>query len=227
MYNDFNSKKYIFLLIIICVVFVILIIKAFQYLPDNNENYDYGITAGNINNPAKITNNDEEDSEEPQKYIPEEKHGVLYKSYDSLGQENETNTDFEYIDAPKGAVEEEYTTSSGSDSSSTPEEQAIKHFLNAKNSVLNGDTTSALKEYQIAAENTDNKELTAECYEGIAEIYAKQKKYETALSFAGKSYNTQPSISREVLIAKIYYSAGKTDVAIRRINNLLKRGFDN
>ena len=87
------------------------------------------------------------------------------------------------------------------------------------------DYTNALSEFQKAEENADNDELKAMCYENIAEIYAINRKYGTALSFASKAYKLSPSDTREMLIAKIYYQAGQTDNAITRINNALKKSF--
>ena len=83
----------------------------------------------------------------------------------------------------------------------------------------------AVTEYQEIISNTEDKALQALCYEEVAVMYASIKKYGSALSVAQKAYNTQPSTSREVLLARLYYKSGNIDKATTRINNVLRRDF--
>ena len=134
---------------------------------------------------------------------------------------------FEEIQAPKG-VEEEIVSDDSEDNKPaqlTPEEEALISIYNGKKAKTNKNYTEALNEFQKAANLTDDKELQAQSYEGIAEVYAINRKYGTALSFAYKAYNNSPSSAREMLIAKIYYKAGETDKAINQMNSVLKREF--
>ena len=85
--------------------------------------------------------------------------------------------------------------------------------------------SSSLQEYKKAVNSAQDDEIKAEALEGISLLYAKNKKYETALSFASKSYTLSPSLSRNFLIAKLYYVSGKSDIAIKKINEILKQGF--
>ena len=51
------------------------------------------------------------------------------------------------------------------------------------------------------------------------------KRYGTALSYAQKAYNTYPTSSREMLLARLYYKTGDLDKATKRMNNVLQRDF--
>ena len=223
---DFNSKKYMILLILICLVFVIMIVKAFEYLPENEPVDTNDIEIEHINTPSKVSpyvKNKAENTEE-QKPAPAQKSGVLYKSRDSLASE----TIIEEIDAPPGAVEESAPAemiNENQRSQLSPEELALKSIINARKYFNSGNLTSSLEEYKKAIDLTNDTEIQAEAYEGISLLYAKNKKYGTALSFATKAYKSSPSISREVLIAKIYYSAGKIDTAVAKLNQMLRQGF--
>ena len=83
----------------------------------------------------------------------------------------------------------------------------------------------AIKDYQKAYDLADNNEEKALCYEGISNVYAKQKRYGSALSYAQKAYNMYPNTSREILLARLYYKTGDLNRATIRMNNVLKRDF--
>ena len=223
---DFDSKKYILLLILICVIFTVVIIKAFDYLPekidiidDNNNVVDVN---SQVDNENVLQSNDSENAVK-NTIKPEQKHGVLYKSPDSLSEEQI----FDEVQAPAGSLEETSTeeTQTNSDITLSPEEKALKAIINARRNMKNNDVANALNEYRKVSDLTSDNELLAESYDGISELYVKSGKYGTALTFAGKAYSTSPSMSREFSIAKIYYLAGKNDIAVKRINNMLNRNY--
>ena len=142
MYNDFNSKKYILLLILICFIFTIFIIKAFDYLPKGDIPENPENTVENINSAAE-----EEDitvqEQKPAKPQPEQKHGVLYRSPESYSEE----PGFVEIEAPKGAVDEDLGQISNDDSSQpSKDELALKSIINAKKFEKSGDLSSAINE---------------------------------------------------------------------------------
>ena len=238
---DFNSKKYMFLLILICLIFAILVIKAFDYLPKqqvvmveqaNQNNVEAATT---INNSAKTTEDENKNVETTQvKPKKNQKSGVLYRRQNSMHEEGSVsvseNTSFEEIDAPPGAIEEDLPNSNNGKTAAenrlSNEDLALKAIINARKYFSAGRTSEALEEYQKVAELTNDNELLAESYDGISELYAKNKRFSTALSFAGKAYKSSPSLAREFFIAKIYYMAGQTDTAITRLNNMLKRGLN-
>ena len=102
----------------------------------------------------------------------------------------------------------------------------MQSLLSAMKYKASSEYSSAITELQKVPEYTSDKEILAMTYERIAELYAIQKKYNTALSFAGKAYSYSPNASREILIARIYYQIGETDNAMSRLNNILSKGFN-
>ena len=96
---------------------------------------------------------------------------------------------------------------------------------NADEQKQNGNYKEAVEQYKEVASEADEK-TKAYCYEQIATIHAIEKHYGTALSFAQKAYNTYPSTQREILLARLYYKTGNIEKATNRVNNILKRDFD-
>lgn len=239
MFDNYNSKKYIFLLVIICMVFGFLIIKAFDYLPDNQVEDIDNTETSNINKIIDNTTNknyngkDSEDEEHEDDSYSEKKintkSGILYQDPLTVNSQEQ----IEEINAPHGSInettiynEEENNNHDNENAQGlSNDEKALRAIINARKLTKAGNQTDAINSYNKVQELTQDNELLSEAYEGIAELYAKDKKYGSALTFAAKAYKASPSLSGELLIAKIYYSAGKTDTAITRVNNMVKRGF--
>jgi len=212
MYYNFNSKKYIFLLLLICFIFTIFVIKAFDYLPQKEIK---SIEKPKVNQITELKTNtatDKENDATIEKPIQNQKSGILYKSNNSLHDE----TKLEEIEPPAGAVNEELIQTYTDDkligekenNSLSKDELALKAIIKARKLASQGINSEALEEYQKVVELTNDKELIAESYDGISELYAKNKRYSTAMSFAGNAYKSSPSLAREFFIAKIYYMAG-------------------
>ena len=234
---DFNSKKYMILLVIVCSLFAILIIKAFDYLPDKNvyisENEKNQLIGSNLSQNIKADENSaDNNSENKDKAAPAQKSGVLYKnealSEFTADEKPDDKIQFEEIDAPKSVIQEETPAKAQNNLSGelTPDESALKSIISAKKYVSAGDNTNALAEYMKAIELTKDPDILAESYDGLAELYAKNKKFGTSLTFATKAYKAAPTAQREFQIAKLYYAAGKTEEAVTRLNNLLKRNIN-
>lgn len=224
---DFNSKKFIWLLIMVCILFFVFVVKAFDYLPKKNVSEEALQSAQTSINTQNNVQNDEEgnsEAEEVQKNSREEKRGSIIVS------EEDKPDIIDEIEIPNSKLDELQTEETAEpivQSKLSPEEEALRAIITAKRNVQQNDYKSAIEEYQKVPGLTDNNELIAMSYEGISEVYAATKRYGTALSFAAKAYNASPSSSREMLIARIYYKAGNTENAINRVNNLLKKGFTN
>lgn len=228
---EFGSKKYLILLTLICIVFAIIIIKAFDYLPDKSvDGYNSGINSQpqypnqfNANNQNQnISQNQTEDNYDPERH----KSGHI----DFMPKESKTennNNGFDEISAPNGVNEDVYNPNTQNNQTLTPDDLAVISLVKAAKLQAQSDYKNALEELQKIPELTNNQEILASSYEKIAEIYAHQRRYGTALSFAGKAYSTSPNVNREVLIARIYYQSGDTENAVTRMNNIINRGFKN
>ena len=118
MDNYFNSKKYIILLVVVCVLFAILIIKFFDYLPqpDNIPPSGYSTQETSINDDNNAVNdpsdneeadNEEEDEEEDTSDDDDnidDNHKTGHIDFERKSYPDVNN--FEEIPAPKGSNEE-------------------------------------------------------------------------------------------------------------------------
>ena len=225
---EFASKKYIILLVIICSVFALFIIKAFDYLPDKSVetvNPMVNTQQQYINQ----TNNNQINQTQPENDYDQERHKSGHIDFmPKVDKESSHSNDYEEIKAPRGTFEEDVNPSGINQTSNlSPDELAIKTFISGVKYINNNDYSNALSELQNIPNITNDKELIAMSYEKIAEMYAIQRRYGTALSFAGKAYNISPNTNREMLIARIYYQSGDTQNAMSRLNNILSQGFNN
>lgn len=224
-YEEFNSKKFLILTLIICVTFFIVIARAFQYIPNTDTNQitqpkieDINSTSDSTSEEENVTKKDETATTE--KENNEQKTPVEIKENVSVPQtQNEGLENIE--DLPKEAVTENTST----EPELTPEEKAEKAFFSAQKYKKEKQYVKALEEYRKISEITNDTTIIARSYEEIATIYAIVKRYGTALSYAQKAYNMSPSSSREMLLARLYYKTGDIDKATRRINNVLQRDF--
>ncbi len=237
-YTEFNSKTFLIILLLICAVFLVLVIKAFSYIPDSNSNKIVSRNASvnvarktyhedrvqereeNIEQSASV---DSEDAE------PQERHTVVNsEKSDSTDMRVSEQEALENIDVPaESSVNEAGGEISSSDSQSeiSPEEKVLRIFFDAGKMKKVKQYVKAIEEYQKIATVTNDTDTIAKSYEEIATVYAIVKRYGTALSYAQKAYNMSPSSSREMLLARLYYKTGDIDKATRRINNVLQRDF--
>lgn len=108
---DFASNKYKILLIIICIIFLILVIKAFDYLPESIENVEDINTQSYTESPMQISDDqntqeqeEQNDNTEDDNYSEEHKRGHIdfYTEKDTTNR----NENFVEIDAPVGTNED-------------------------------------------------------------------------------------------------------------------------
>ena len=74
-------------------------------------------------------------------------------------------------------------------------------------------------------QRVEPQEDTYTSYRNKAIAYAKERRYGTALAYAQKAYNMNPTTEGEVLLARLYYKTGDYTKANDRMNNVLKRDF--
>lgn len=221
-YEEFNSKKFLILTLIICVVFFIVIVKAFQYIPNQENNQVVQPKVEDINSVSNSSSEEEENATEEKATIStkdEQNASTEEKKLRILQKSNEELENIE--DLPKEAAEE----NAQAEPELTPEEKAEKAFFTAQKYKKDKQYVKALKEYNKITEITNDTAIIARSYEEIATVYAIVKRYGTALSYAQKAYNMSPSSSREMLLARLYYKTGDIDKATKRINNVLQRDF--
>ncbi len=239
---DFDSKKYVLLLVLVCLVFFILIVKAFDYLPESAENNKtisrQTVTIDN-NYRAESSSSKYEETDYSAKKI-DQKSGSFMLNESTISNDEPIQTVskrqtpvLDEIKAPAGVglepIDETDSAEQVSEEKSEPElssqEKAELALMMGNKFRKSANLSSALSEYQKVPGLTNDKDLVASSYEGIATLYAMNKKYGTALNYAARAYNTSPNSSREMLLARLYYKTGDIDKATKRINNLLHRDF--
>ena len=244
-YFDFNSKKYYIMILILCTLLLVLTIKAFDYLPEKNaiqqlkmENYaednSIAINKNELNTPRDINADPNKyksghidfmkNSSENNDYSKYQNQNYSERrNYDEINNRNMNN--FAEIKAPRSILQEDLPESNENTVTLTGEEKALKCLINAKDLKKDLNYSSALEELQKIPQLTKDNELNALSYEAIAEIYAAQKRYGTALTFANKANYLSPSPAREMLIARIYYKSGNSENAVSKMNSILNKGF--
>ena len=207
---DINSAKFLSIIIGICVVFILLIAHAYNYIPKNDIKTDLEVLAPQeeleIKNEEKQTKNTNID-------INNNNATRAVSTTHTLSNDNklETINDEELI-ANNGII--------------LNDETSINTLLeNAKTLKINSNFAESIVEYQKIIKLTDDNQIKANCYEEIALILAQMKRYGSALAAIQKGYNLYPNTSRELLLARLYYKTGEVDKATERINNILRRDF--
>lgn len=226
-FEEFESKKFLIILALICLLLLSLVIGAFQYIPepaDNNVARNANVEEINESNPSEDeeTNMDEENQEEQKEKSTKKELNIKLPKY---GDESEKLEDIEEL--PTEAKEANETSALNEEKSVelTAEEKAEQTLSQGVKYKNNKQYVKAIEEFQKIPAITNDKAINAKSLEEIATIYAIVKRYGTALSYAQKAYNLYPSSSRETLLARLYYKTGDIDKATKRINNVLQRDF--
>lgn len=233
-YADFNSKRFLIILFLICLVFFVVIAKAFQYLPENNPNDDIVQRTESVSTVEENVSNTEQENavqdEQAEENNTEETEAVAKKQKTlniSLPKPDDVS---ELEDINEGLPQEAVTANSEPSVQTaaeevSPEEKAVRIFFASSKYKSEKQYVKALEELQKIPSITKDVNLIAKSYEETASIYAIVKRYGTALSYAQRAYNMSPSSSREMLLARLYYKTGDIDKATKRINNVLQRDF--
>jgi len=224
---DLGSKKFMIITLVILGIFVLLIVKAFDFMashqPDNGQLQqatDYNRIMDNM----QFQNNQEESRQDKNQQNQDEQQSLdvdLQNNIDIKEEEQAKTAPTEQIEEiiPEGTAETERNLSD--------EQETELKFLEIQKIKNDKQYVKALEEYKSIADGSSDVNVKARCYEEMANIYGVVKRYGTALAYAQKAYSIAPTSSRELLIARLYYKTGEIDKATTRINNVLKRDFAN
>lgn len=205
---DIKMLRALILVVLLFIIFGAAITKKTQYLPSKeNPNMQSVVDVQPndeiINKDSNIENVQESANENKSETVSVESKEVV----------SDTKSDLPELDK----VTE--------NNSKTTDNETISPFDNAIKLKNEKKYQEALNQFvEIAKNNNDNK-LKSSCYEEISQIYALNKKYGTALSYAQKSFNLNPNTRRELLLARLYYKTGDITNATKRVNNILQRDF--
>ena len=155
-----------------------------MYLPQNSVNEDIAINRENAVN-RQIASNENEQQEETQQTAEEEKP---QKTLNVKLPKDEV--DIIELDAPPGVnvSQEESATIEVAEKELSSEEKAEGILKEAANFRASKQYIKALDEYQKVLTETTDINIKASAYDGIASLYAINKRYGTALTYAIKAY---------------------------------------
>ncbi len=220
---DFESKKVNIIILLIFIGFALVIIKAFDYLPDSDNDMQ-NVRNADVN---KVMDMHGRQNQEETQQVQEPE-----TEQETQNQNNDFNVDLSRDVTPQPAevkptepIEPIEEVSAAPIQETSAVSEIDMKFINAQKLKDEKQYVKAIEEYKSIAEQNTAPQVTSRCYEEIANIYGIMKRYGTALSYAQKAYNTYPTSSREMLLARLYYKTGDLDKATKRMNNVLQRDF--
>lgn len=226
---DVNSKKFLIILVIIMLVFVLLIIKAFDIMGKASEEPlkpQINMSEVDDENDNQTEQEQSDENNTANKEVDVEHHVSFVEEQPRVSQPAETSKNPQMITEPLAPINENgNVVEENKVPSLTKAQETELMFLDAQKLKDEKQYVKALEEYKsILGKNIDSN-TNARCYEEMAGIYSIVKRYGTALSYAQKAYSIAPSSNRELLIARLYYKTGDIDKATKKINNILQRDF--
>ena len=248
MYNNFAFKNWKSLLIlgVMCLIFLSLVIHAFQYMPqeDDINSLDKNIKKENVEekNLSSEEEIDEEDFVEDDEDISEDEyseeetqysyHSPKYSPDRSLDQytneEVETKRDLPMLPRAEKpfkempSLEPLESISKKTDNSNNELENILKEAEDFKS---RQNYHRAIEEFEKAVKLVSDDSDRVMCYDEIALLTAILQQYKKSIYYAQQAYQLQPNIEREIFLTRLYYKMGNVEKAKNRMNQILKRDF--
>lgn len=226
---DINSKKFLIILVVMMLAFVLLIIKAFDIMGKANEDplrpQVNMSEVGELGDDNQATDGQQNENNTANINTDVEHHVSFVEEEQQKESQPAKTTNNQTITEPLAPINENNNVEESKPTSLTKAQETELMFLDAQKLKDEKQYVKALEEYKsILGKNIDSN-TNARCYEEMAGIYSIVKRYGTALSYAQKAYSIAPSSNRELLIARLYYKTGDIDKATKKINNILQRDF--
>lgn len=220
---DFASKKTMIILFFICMIFFMIILKAFDYLPTNEETTANPVRQQDVNKLIEVnkrqramlqnqalnqTSELEQSVEKTQVNEPiqkETKDLVLQQEFH--GQEAPKDL----TPSPEEALKpiNEDISANNTINSNTPDniisdkEKYNSLIAEAVNYTEQGNYENAINIYMELANKTQETIKKADFYDRITNVYIMQRRYGSALIYAQKAYRILPTSAREALLEKL------------------------
>lgn len=226
---DINSKKFLIILVVMMLAFVLLIIKAFDIMGKANEDplrpQVNMSEVGELGGDNQTTDGQQNENNTANTNTDVEHHVSFVEEEQQKESQPANTTNNQTITEPLAPINENNNVEESKPTSLTKAQETELMFLDAQKLKDEKQYVKALEEYKSILEKNIDSNTNARCYEEMAGIYSIVKRYGTALSYAQKAYSIAPSSNRELLIARLYYKTGDIDKATKKINNILQRDF--
>ena len=236
---NIGTLKFVVMIVAICLLFFLLVNNAYNYLPKEdtmddipyNDSYSQETVSYSSSKKESSNNNEEKNTDNTEsKQVTDEfdeerndssKKQEFNNEVDKIAKIKKDSESIRDLRIPDEKLEEISESDLNSQNSNSAE-----NLLNRANELKQGNKyEEAISVFEQLISITSNTQEIANYQENIAILYAKMKRYGSALSYAQQSYNNNPSTEREVLLARIYYKVGDINRAQARMNNVLKREF--
>lgn len=226
---DFESKKNLIIIALVCLLFAIFIMKAFEFIPKE----DSAESSNNYTNIEQVTNensnymNTEEDSdaEVEEDYASEDEMETEEDiEEDEIVSEQEDNSNNQSTKAESSSGLEPLETIPEGEKGAVS--YISEQFADAENAVKQKNYIQAAKIYNTILTSNSSIEEKAKSYEGLASVHALNGEYGNALSYAQRACELSSSPSRELLLAKIYEKLEEPELAKQHMDNILKQDFE-
>lgn len=225
---DLSSKKFAIIMFAMLAIFFLAIVKAFDYMspqePEGTnqvQTVDVNRTTGNL----KMLDMQQQKANEPKIEEPQKRLNVDIQS--SVNAKDSYREELKPIDEQIQEISSEPEQPARNERNLSEAQKIELQFLEAQKYKNDKQYVKAVEEYKAIVTQSNDVNVTARCYEEIADVYGIVKRYGTALSYAQKAYNLAPSSQREMQLARLYYKTGDIDKATKRVNNILQRDFSN
>lgn len=218
---DFASKRSLLILLFIFLVFFLLIGKAFDYLPKDQDvmsNQDIL----NMNKMANLNNKNKEDisdsnevtdNETTKNDSEAEPQQEELKENVEVEKSNENKTEIQMIPT-EGLVPIDDSINTQGDKINVNNEisknEVQEKLAKAKSLKQNNEYDEALVVYKEILTKESSKDILETCYDDMANIYITQKRYGSAIISLQKANKISYSSSRETLIKDLYEKSGIT-----------------
>lgn len=207
---DLKSLKIFTYTSILCVFIALIIMPAYNYLPEESINISpsngFKSDMLNFENRSSGTSSQEKTENKTETYNS--------TPVSNINSEETNRPNFEEIEELNYTDEIQVKTDTYTETLTIAEELKNKHQYK--------DSLIKFKEALNYTSNPDNISL---CYEEIANINAIEKQYGIALYYAQKAYKIKPSQPLEILLAKLYYKTGDSESAQKHIDRIVKDEF--
>lgn len=217
---SFASVKTILIMLFIMMVFFLLLAKAFDYIPKEDD-----VTPTARQNPAvhRVVrqNTNPQASLQNELNITESENGAENEENSTLQESEPEQNAIPAVEQnnsqaePRPSAEEELKPIDDSEISGEPipnpengNTEPVQETLQSKLDKANqlkesGDYDAAIEIYKNIAAKERSQEMAAGCYDEIVKIYILQKRYGSALVYAQKAGRLSPSQERSAMIQKL------------------------
>lgn len=223
---DFASKRSLLILLFIFLVFFLLIGKAFDYIPKEQENINNQeflnmnkMVTKNDANKENISGSTNEmtENETTKNDLETEPKQEDIKENEEVAKSNNDKTETQIIPS-EGLVpieEKEFNLTpiqvdKVNNSNEIFKNEIQEKLAKAKTLKQNSEYEEALVVYKDILTKDISKDLFVVCYEDMANIYINQKRYGSAIVSLQKANKVSYSSSRENLIKQLYEKSGIT-----------------